>query len=66
MYTIKQAAEIFQVHYRTILNWIKAEKIKAVKVSRTIRITEEEIERVKNTFGFEQTQQNGKNNRKKE
>ena len=46
--TIKQAAEMLQVHPNTIHNWIKAGRIKAVKLSeRTVRIEQAEIERMK-------------------
>ena len=47
MKTIRETAKIFGVHWQTIRNWIRDGKIKAVKIKRTVRITEEEIERVK-------------------
>lgn len=48
MITIKQAAEMLQVHPNTIRNWIKEDRIKAVKLSeRTVRIQQSEIERMK-------------------
>lgn len=47
MKTIYEVAEIFGVHWQTVRNWIRTGKIKAVKVERTIRITNEEIERLK-------------------
>lgn len=47
MKTIKETAKIFGVHWQTIRNWIRDGKIKAVKIERTVRIPEEEIERVK-------------------
>lgn len=51
MKTIKETAKIFGVHWQTVRNWIKCGKIKAVKIQwngrTTIRISEEEIERLK-------------------
>lgn len=47
MKTIKETAKIFGVHWQTVRNWIRDGKIKAVKIERTVRIPEEEIERVK-------------------
>jgi len=48
MNTVKETAAIFGVHWQTIRNWIKDGKIKAVRIGKTIRITEEEIERIRN------------------
>ena len=50
MKTVKEAAEIFGVHWQTIRNWIKEGKIQAVKINRTVRISDEEIERVKRGY----------------
>ena len=36
--TVVQAAELAQVHEITIRDWIKAGRIKSVKVGRSIRI----------------------------
>ena len=47
MKTIYEVAEIFGVHWQTVRNWIKEGKIKAVKISKTVRIPEEEIDRLK-------------------
>lgn len=47
MYTIKQTADIFGVHWQTIRAWIKDGKVKTIKIGHTVRITEEEIERIK-------------------
>ena len=48
MLTIKQAAEMLQVHPHTIHNWIRSGLLKAVKLSeRTVRIEQSEIERMK-------------------
>lgn len=47
MKTIRETANIFGVHWQTVRNWISEGKIKAVKINRTVRIPEEEIERLK-------------------
>ena len=46
MKTIKETAAIFRVHERTIRNWIRDGKIRAVKIKGTVRIFDEEIERL--------------------
>ena len=48
MKTIKEIAEYFKVHFRTVYVWIKEGKIKAVKVSQKLYISNEEFERMKN------------------
>lgn len=47
MKTIYEAADIFHVHWQTVRNWIKRGTIKAVKIDGSVRIPDEEIERVK-------------------
>lgn len=47
MKTIKETAKIFGVHWQTVRNWIRDGKIKAVKIERTVRIPDEEIEHLK-------------------
>ena len=47
MKTKKDICEIFKVSLGTVNNWIKQGKIKVVKIERTVRIPEEEIERLK-------------------
>lgn len=47
MKTICEVAELFGVHWQTVRNWIKEGKIKAIKIERTVRIPDEEIERLK-------------------
>ena len=47
MKTKKDVCEIFKVSLGTVNNWIKQGKIKVVKIERTVRIPEEEIERLK-------------------
>ena len=47
MVSIKEAAEIFSVTKRTIFRWIEKGIIQSVKISGTVRIPDEEIERLK-------------------
>ena len=47
-FTIKQVADELQVSVRTVKNWIAQEKLKVIRLGhRTVRITEEELERIK-------------------
>lgn len=48
MKTIHETAEIFGVHWQTVRNWIKRGTIRAVKIDGSVRISEKEIERLKN------------------
>jgi excisionase family DNA binding protein len=47
-YTIQEVAEDLRVHEQTVKRWIKAGKIKVIRLGhRTIRITEDEFNRIK-------------------
>lgn len=52
MVSVKEAAEIFSVSKRTVFRWIKSGEIKAVKIGGSVRISEDEIDRLKNGEGF--------------
>jgi len=45
VYTPKEVAEVLKVSYRLVLDEIKAGKLKASKVGRGYRITEEQLKR---------------------
>ena len=45
--TKKDVCEIFKVSIGTVNKWIKSGKIKVVKIGKVVRISEEEIERLK-------------------
>lgn len=47
MKTKSDVCKIFKVSLGTVNNWIKEGKIKAVKIGRSVRISEEEIDRLK-------------------
>lgn len=42
--TPDQVAKTLQVHHLTILKWIKAGKLKAIKLGRVYRIKQEDLE----------------------
>ena len=41
--TVEQVAELLQIHWQTVLNYIKAGKLEAVKLGKGYRIPEESI-----------------------
>lgn len=43
-YKIKDIQEMFDVSYLTVRSWIETGKLKAFKIGRTIRITEEDLQ----------------------
>ena len=43
LYTPKQIAEILQVNWRTVLNYIRRGQLKAVKLKRGYRIEEKDL-----------------------
>lgn len=44
IYSIHEIEEILQVTQRTIYNWIKSGKLKAVKIGKEWRVTEDALE----------------------
>jgi len=46
LYKLKEVAELLHVTYNTVYNLIKTNKIKAVKIGRTLRVSQEEIDRL--------------------
>jgi excisionase family DNA binding protein len=43
-YTVEQVAELLQVHWQTVLNYIKSGKLKAVKLGRGYRISKDAVD----------------------
>lgn len=43
-YTVEQVAELLQVHWQTILNYIKSGKLKAVRLGKGYRISKESLD----------------------
>lgn len=43
-YTVEQVAELLQVHWQTVLNYIKSGKLEAVKLGRGYRISQEALD----------------------
>jgi excisionase family DNA binding protein len=48
-YTVKETAEIFRKHYRTILRWIDEGYVESTKVRDGYLISEIEINRILNS-----------------
>ena len=48
MKTLHEVAKLFGVHYNTVAKWVKSGTLKAVHIGSVIRVTDEEIERLKN------------------
>jgi len=47
MYSLKEVAEMLGVTYNTVWNLIKAGRIASVKVGRSLRIEQSEVDRLK-------------------
>lgn len=43
IYTVNETAQILKVHFNTVYELIRQKKIKAVKIGKTYRITDEFI-----------------------
>lgn len=43
-YTVEQVSELLQVHWQTILNYIKAGKLRAVRLGKGYRIDKKDLE----------------------
>jgi excisionase family DNA binding protein len=43
--TVKQVTELLQVHWQTVLNYIKSEKLKAVKLGKGYRISQHALDK---------------------
>lgn len=43
-YTVEELAEKLQVHWQTILNYIRADKLEAIKLGKGYRISKESFE----------------------
>jgi excisionase family DNA binding protein len=43
-YTVEQVADLLQVHWQTVLNYIKSGKLEAVKLGRGYRISKENLD----------------------
>ena len=43
-YTVEQVAELLQVHWQTVLNYIKSGKLKALRLGKGYRIPKSELD----------------------
>jgi excisionase family DNA binding protein len=48
MYTTKEFCEMFKISRQTFQAWVKKGLVNVVQVDRLIRVTEEEVQRLKN------------------
>ncbi len=46
LYNLKEVAEMLGVTYLTVYNYVKADKIKTIKVGRFLRVSQEEVDRI--------------------
>lgn len=44
VYKVKEVAEILRVHWQTILEYIRNGKLKAIKIGKGYRITQEDLD----------------------
>ena len=54
-YTVEQVADLLQVHWQTVLNYIKGGKLEAMKLGRGYRISKESIDKFTNKNTIIQT-----------
>ena len=47
LYTIKETAQILNVHWKTIYRWVVNKNINAMQIGRTYKISENEINFIK-------------------
>ena len=47
VYTILEVAALFRVNRKTIYQWINSGKLKVIRIERTIRIEQSEVDRIK-------------------
>lgn len=43
LYSIEEVAKMFRVCKETVRRWIKEDRLKAIKIGKTVRITEDSI-----------------------
>lgn len=43
-YTVTQVAELLQVHWQTVLNYIRGGKLQAIKLGKGYRISKESLD----------------------
>ena len=48
LFTIKETAQILNVHWKTIYRWIREKNINAIQIGRAYKISEDEINFIKN------------------
>lgn len=48
LFTIKETAQILNVHWKTVYRWILEKSINATQIGRAYKISEEEINFIRN------------------
>lgn len=43
LYTVKEISEILRIHWQTVLTYIKTGKLKALKMGKGYRVTQEDL-----------------------
>lgn len=43
-YTVEQVADLLQIHWQTVLNYIKNGKLKALRLGKGYRVTKEDLD----------------------
>lgn len=46
LYTVNQVSETLQLSVHTIRKWIQIKKIKVIKLGKSVRISQEELDRL--------------------
>ncbi len=48
LYSLQEVADTLGVHYQTVKSWRADRKIKAIKIGRSFRVADEELQRIVN------------------
>ncbi|MFA5014618.1 MAG: helix-turn-helix domain-containing protein [Actinomycetota bacterium] len=56
LYTIKEATDILGISEQEVMNMITQKKLPAIKIEKSIKIREEDLENILNSFGINQAE----------
>lgn len=45
MHTIKEVAEMYKVHERTVMYWVRTKKLEVFRIGTRIRVTDEALQK---------------------
>jgi len=57
VYTVQEIAKLLKIHWQTVLNYIKAERLKAIRIGKNYRITRADLDNF-----IQENKTGGKNN----